>query len=66
MRKSGPTLYIMPGYENYADILEKLGPHKLGKACLYVKHLRDINTAVLTKLIKAGLRDLKKTYPVTL
>ncbi len=66
MRKSGPTIYIMPGYEDYSDILENLGPHKLGKACLYLKHLDDVKVSVLQRLIRAGLRDLKKRYPVTL
>ncbi|NRA47273.1 MAG: DUF1801 domain-containing protein [Oligoflexales bacterium] len=33
-RKSGPTLYIMPGYQDYEKLLIKLGPHKLGKSCL--------------------------------
>lgn len=64
MRKSGPTVYIMPGYEDYSVLLEKLGPHKLGKSCLYLKTIADIDQAVLKKLIKAGLRDLKKMYPV--
>lgn len=59
MRKSGPTLYIMPGYQNYADILQELGPHKLGKSCLYLKQLSDIDKTVLTKIIKTGLKDLK-------
>ena len=36
-RKSGPTLYILPGYTDYSSILEKLGPHKIGKSCLYLK-----------------------------
>lgn len=65
LRKSGPTVYIMPGYEEYADMLKKLGPHKLGKSCLYLKSLADVDEAVLKRLIKAGLRDLKKQYPVT-
>mgnify|MGYP006288385085 CR=1 FL=1 len=66
MRQSGLTIYIMPGYHDYSDILEKLGPHKLGKSCLYLKHLDDVHERVLKQLIRAGLRDLKKRYPVTL
>lgn len=66
MRQSGPTIYIMPGYHDYSDILEKLGPHKLGKSCLYLKHLDDVHERVLKQLIRAGLRDLKKRFPVTL
>ncbi len=64
LRKSGPTIYIMPGYQNYSDILKDLGPHKLGKSCLYLKRLSDVNEKVLKELIKTGLKDLKKQYPV--
>jgi len=67
VRKNGPTIYIMPGYENYSDILKTIGvPYKLGKSCLYLKHLDGLHTPKLTKLIKAGLKDLKKRYPVTM
>jgi len=64
MRKSGPTVYIMPGYQDYSSILEKLGPHKLGKSCLYITRLEDIDTTVLQDLIRAGLQDLGQQYPV--
>ena len=66
MRKSGPTIYIMPGYNDYSELLEKLGPHKLGKSCLYLKNLEGIHIPTLKKLIKAGLKDLKKAHTVTL
>lgn len=66
MRKSGPTIYIMPDYEDYSDLMKKIGPHKLGKSCLYLKNLEGIDLKVLKKLIKAGLRDLKKLYKVEL
>lgn len=65
-RKSGPTVYIMPGYNDYSELLEKLGPHKLGKSCLYLKNLNNIDVKVLEQLIKQGLKDLKKLYPVSL
>ena len=61
-RKSGPTLYIMPGYQDYADILNDLGKHKLGKSCLYLKRLSDVDMGVLKKLIKQGLKDLKASH----
>lgn len=64
MRKSGPTLYIMPGYNDYSDILAKLGPYKLGKSCLYLKNLNNIHLPSVTTLIKAGVADLKKTHTV--
>lgn len=61
-RKSGPVLYIMPGYKDYSDLLNKLGKHKLGKSCLYLKSVADVDQKVLEKLIKCGLKDLKKTH----
>lgn len=64
MRKSGPTLYIMPGYKNYTPLLKKIGPHKLGKSCLYLKNLQGINLQAVSQLITAGIRDLKKTHEV--
>jgi hypothetical protein len=64
MRKSGPTVYIMPGYGDYSSLLKDIGPHKLGKSCLYVKSVQDIDVKILQKLIKAGLKDLRKMYPV--
>lgn len=66
IRKTGPTIYIMPGYQDYSAILKDLGPHKLGKSCLYLKNLNDIHLPTLKKLIKQGVRDLRKIYPVTM
>lgn len=66
IRKSGPTVYILPGYEDYSHILKNLGSHKLGKSCLYLKSLEDIHLQTLEKLIRTGLSDLKKKYPVTM
>lgn len=61
-RKSGPTLYIMPGYTDYSALLDKLGKHKLGKSCLYLKSVDGIDLSVLAELIKLGLQDLKKSH----
>jgi len=64
IRKSGPVIYIMPGYKNYSKLLRKIGPHKLGKSCLYLKNLEGIDMEILSKLISAGIDDLKKTHSV--
>ncbi|MGR3761867.1 DUF1801 domain-containing protein [Roseobacteraceae bacterium NS-SX3] len=63
-RKANFSLYIMPGYQNYGGILTRLGKHKLGKSCLYVNKLADIDLAVLEELIAAGLKDLDAIWPV--
>lgn len=63
-RKANMVLYIMPGYQDYDEILGRLGKHRLGKSCLYINKLDDIDLDVLRELIKAGLRDLNKIWPV--
>lgn len=63
-RKARHSIYIMPGYADYGDILARLGKHKMGKSCLYVNKLADIDLDVLAELIRAGLRDLDKTWKV--
>lgn len=66
MRKSGPVIYIMPGYKDFTEILERLGKHKLGKSCLYLKRLSDVDVDVLKELIGEGLKNLRQTHDVKL
>jgi hypothetical protein len=54
----------MPGYQEMGDMLDRLGKHKIGKACLYVNKLADVDESVLEEIIRAGLDDLGKRYPV--
>ncbi|WP_164659505.1 DUF1801 domain-containing protein [Tropicibacter sp. Alg240-R139] len=63
-RKLALSIYIMPGYADFDDILARLGKHKIGKSCLYVNKLADIDLEVLAELIRAGLRDLGNHWPV--
>lgn len=63
-RKASLSIYVMPGYANFGDILGRLGKHKTGRSCLYVNKLSDIDTDVLAELIRAGLDDLAKHWPV--
>jgi hypothetical protein len=50
-RKSDLTLYIMPGFEPFPDLMERLGKYKTGKSCLHIKKLDDIDLNVLTELV---------------
>jgi hypothetical protein len=50
-RKNDLTLYIMPGFADYTELMAKLGKHKTGKSCLYIKKLDDVELPVLKKLI---------------
>ncbi|MBU2994447.1 DUF1801 domain-containing protein [Octadecabacter sp. 1_MG-2023] len=63
-RKSNLSLYIMPGYQDFGDLLARLGKHKTGAACLYINKLADVDLAVLEEIIRAGLSDLDKKWPV--
>ena len=50
-RKNDLTLYLMAGFERHADLMAKLGTHKTGKSCLYLKRLADADPAVLKELV---------------
>ena len=62
-RKTALSLYIMSGFAAYENILEKLGKYKIGKSCLYIKKLEDVDMKILKKLIRESLKYIKKTYP---
>jgi Domain of unknown function (DU1801) len=59
-RKQNLTLYIMPGFDEFGDLLAKLGPHTTGKSCLYIKRLSDIDMKVLTKIVAKSIAKMKK------
>ena len=64
-RKANQVLYIMPGYQDFGDILDRMGKHKLGKACLYINKLADVDLDVVAEIIRAGLDDLATRWPIT-
>lgn len=53
-RKANLTLYIMPGFDRYEELMKKLGKYKTGKCCLYINKLEDVDQKVLKELIKAS------------
>lgn len=57
-RKQDLTLYIMSGLERYSALLKKLGKHKTGRACLYIKRLDDVDESTLKQLIERSLTDI--------
>jgi len=64
-RKGHQVMYIMPGYQNFGDMLDRLGKHKKGAACLYINKLADVDMDVLAEIIRAGIDDLGQKWPVT-
>ena len=62
-RKRALTLYVMAGFAEYDDLLARLGKFTIGKSCLYVKRLADIDAAVLRELIERSVAAIRKKYP---
>lgn len=58
-RKQNLTLYFMNGFDNYRELLDQLGKHKISKGCLYVNKLVDVDSKVLEQLIKRSYDDMK-------
>jgi hypothetical protein len=61
-RKANLTLYIMPGFANYEDLLKDLGKHKTSVGCLYINKLADVDLKILEKLIAQSYQSMKKQH----
>jgi len=59
-RKQSLTVYIMSGFEKYTALLDKLGKHKLGKSCLYINKLADVDKNILREIIRKSIKDLAR------
>lgn len=58
-RKAKFSLYVMSGFEQLKTHLDQLGKHKIGKSCLYVNKLADIDKKVLENLVLESFNHLK-------
>ncbi|NER11915.1 DUF1801 domain-containing protein [Leptobacterium flavescens] len=61
-RKQNLTIYIMPGFKRYDELMQKLGKYKTGKSCLYIKKLADVDMDILTELITQSAEHTKSLY----
>jgi hypothetical protein len=61
-RKANLTLYITGGFEEHEDTLARLGKHKLGKGCLYIKRLADVDKDVLRELIRKSAANAARFH----
>lgn len=62
-RKSALVVYLLRGFDEEKELLEKLGKFKISKACLYINKLSDINVEILEKMIRLSIESVKKKYP---
>ena len=61
-RKAALTLYLLGGLHKHAELLKKLGKHKTGQGCLYIKRLDDVDRTVLKQLIEESAAILRKQH----
>ena len=57
-RKGDLTLYIMPGFDLFPDVMKRLGKYKTGKSCLYIKKLGDVDVTVLRELVVKAVNKM--------
>lgn len=62
-RKGDLSIYLVAEGARQAERLSGLGRHRMGKACLYVKRLADVDLAVLEQLIEASVAEVRRRYP---
>lgn len=61
-RKAAISLYVYSGLPEHEYLLEDLGKFTMGKACIYIKRLSDINTEALERLITQTFSFLENKY----
>ncbi|MFD1770684.1 DUF1801 domain-containing protein [Sphingobacterium suaedae] len=64
-RKDAISLYVYTESDDQTDLLDRLGKFKMGKACIYVKKLADINTDVLVALMQKTIDFLSRMHERT-
>ncbi len=61
-RKKDLTVYLMGVFESHPELMKKLGKHRTGKVCLYLRRLEDVDAKVLRQLVVASVRHVRKKY----
>ena len=61
-RKSGLSIYVLSGFDEYHDFLAQLGRHTTGRSCLHIEKLADIDEVVLVQLITTACEDMERNY----
>jgi hypothetical protein len=61
-RKAAISLYVYTGCQGQEELLSELGKFKMGKACIYIKKLSDINQIKLKELMHSTIEFLKEKH----
>lgn len=62
-RKAELVLYVLTGTPEQAGLLARLGKHRTGKSCLYIRKLADVDEGVLEELAANALAYMNAKYP---
>ncbi len=62
-RKPDISIYLSCNLESEANLLSRLGKHKIGKGCLYLRRLSDVDAAVLGQLVSSSIAQTRLLYP---
>ncbi|RZM77736.1 DUF1801 domain-containing protein [Leptolyngbya iicbica] len=61
-RKQNSTIYVMQGFDDYADDLQRLGKVKTAKSCLYISNLSKIDLKELENFLTKIVADMQAKY----
>ena len=61
-RKGDISVYLAASSARQPELLQKLGRHKMGVSCLYIRRLTDIDMKVLELLIVESVAEVKRRY----
>ena len=56
------VVYLVPEQDEGQARLSRLGPHKMGKSCLYFKRLADLDRSVLERLVAGSVAEVRRRY----
>ena len=59
-RKDAIVIYLTAGIEEDRTLLAKLGKHRIGKGCLYLRQLADADREILRQLVARGIARLER------
>ncbi len=62
-RANSITLYLGSEFDKREELLSKFGKHKISGGCIHIQKLEDIDTAVLTKMVKNSIKQIMKHHP---
>ena len=61
-RKGDISVYLVASFPGQEELLSKLGKHKMGKGCLYIRKLSEVNLNVLEQLVAGSVAERQRHY----